>query len=70
VPVIKIRVFRRILSFATANNVQIAIDDVSAEVNAFLASLPNLGDALQTQTTATVIGTNLLYAVTVTYVET
>lgn len=47
-PVVQTKVFRR-LTVSSDKEVYEAIDGVTTEVNAFIASLPNLGDVLDIQ---------------------
>ncbi len=58
---------------AASTELDTAISQVTIEVNDFLATLPNLGDALDIQTTLSPVDKyeqNIAYLVTVTYVET
>ena len=69
--VIQTRVFFRTVT--SASELDTAIDQVKTEVNTFLASLPNLGDALNIQTNLSQIdkyGDKFCYIVTIAYVET
>lgn len=47
-PVVQTKVFRR-LTVSSDNELCEALEGVALEVNAFLAQLPNLGDALDIQ---------------------
>ena len=65
---IKTRVFQK---QATRTSLPSIIEAVTADVNVFLASLPNLGDALDVQTrfVETWKAGDITYVVTIVYVE-
>lgn len=70
-PVVKTKVFRQI-TIPSDPALENAVAAVTSEVNAFLATLPNLGDVLDVRYELTPIekyGSALHYMATVIYVE-